>query len=131
MATLTSIVGRYKKRLERVPQIAALSLSDLTITGTPYDEGSAQASYTASLGAPVFAYRKVEGGPRYPQRATVAAVANALKPGGRFTLGNGAPYINRLEYVGWSDQAPAGFLRVATAQWQAVVDQAAVQARGI
>ena len=41
----------------------------------------------------------------------VSAVSKPLRAGDTFYLTNNLPYIRRLEYEGWSTQAPAGMLR--------------------
>ena len=45
--------------------------------------------------------------------AKVRRNAQSLKSGQTFYLTNNLPYIRRLEYEGWSNQAPAGMLRTS------------------
>lgn len=129
MAELSALVLKYKKNLEEVPQRAFVRMADLVILGTPVDTGSARASWTPSSGGPSARNVYTTGGAGYPQRGTVQAVARALRPGGSASLANALPYIRRLEYAGWSAQAPSGMLRVAAAQWQSVVNEAAASVR--
>ncbi|MAB96929.1 MAG: hypothetical protein CMK71_02520 [Pseudomonadaceae bacterium] len=37
---------------------------------------------------------------------------------------NNLPYGYRLEYEGWSTQAPSGMVRISVAEWQMIVNQA-------
>lgn len=129
MASLADVVRELDARFDRVAQLSFVRMADLVIPATPYDTGSAQASWTPSLGGPVSRHVDIAAGPRYPQRGTVTAVANSLRVGGTASLANGAPYIRRLEY-GWSGQS-FGFVRAAVAQWQAVAQESAsIASRG-
>lgn len=38
---------------------------------------------------------------------------------------NSLPYVRRIEYDGWSSQAPAGMVRITVAEFQTFVDAAA------
>lgn len=48
---------------------------------------------------------------------------NNMEPGIHFIV-NTLPYIQRLEYEGWSKQAPAGMVRVTIAEYQNFIDKA-------
>ena len=52
-----------------------------------------------------------------------AGVASNDGIGAHF-ITNGLPYIRRLEYDGWSRQAPAGMVRVTIQEYQQVIDAA-------
>ena len=127
MVDFSALVARYQRRLLYIPQAASVRMSDLVVLGTPYRTGSAQASWNPTIGAPQGGSVNVEGGARYPQRSTVRAVARALRLGQSYSLASRQSYIRSLEY-GHSAQAPAGMLRVATAQWQPVVEEAVREA---
>lgn len=43
---------------------------------------------------------------------------------------NTVPYMRRLEYDGWSNQAPAGMVRVTVAEFNDFVARAAAEVRG-
>lgn len=131
MPALSALVSKYQKRIEEVPRRSSVRMTDLTVLGTPVDTGSARASWHPNIGKPAGRNVETAGGAGYPQRSSVMAVANALQIGQSFSLGNGLPYIRRLEY-GYSAQAPGGMLRVAAAQWRPVVAEAVRDAkRGI
>lgn len=103
---------------QTIRDAAARFCMDLTaaiIMGTPVDTGRARNSWVATLGAP---YR---GQVRTTDKTGGRAIARAQKtaeaaPGGVFYLTNNLPYIRRLEYDGWSKQAPRGMVRIAVAR---------------
>ena len=49
------------------------------------------------------------------------AKLEVLKGGMEFYFTSNLPYAERLEY-GWSEQAPAGMVRVSVASWQSIVE---------
>jgi hypothetical protein len=51
--------------------------------------------------------------------------------GGVFYLTNNLPYIRRLEYEGWSTQAPAGMVRVTLREVKNHLMRAVIEARSI
>lgn len=51
-----------------------------------------------------------------------AALPNA--PGNIFSFTNPAPYANRIEYVGWSTQAPSGMVRLSAREFKNSVAKA-------
>lgn len=57
-----------------------------------------------------------------------AAIAS-FKPGQTIFLCNNLPYGPRLEYEGWSSQAPAGMVRITIAEFGAIVDDAVNEVR--
>lgn len=67
---------------------------------------------------------------RTPDRTGLVAIgrahlaANYIKGGGITTIFNNMPYGMRLEF-GWSQQAPAGMVRITVTRWQSIVQQVA------
>jgi hypothetical protein len=73
-----------------------------------YTGGSARANWQATIGSPATSVSDAtdpSGG------ASISAVFANVKGGQVNYLTNNLPYINRLEH-GWSNQAPAGMVRV-------------------
>lgn len=54
----------------------------------------------------------------------LAAAIQATGAGGVTFVSNSLPYGPRLEYEGWSKQAPAGVVRITVAEFQQYVNQA-------
>lgn len=93
------------------------------IPGTPVDTGFARASwYTLVNGS---------GSPSLPGSLNptgdvsllVGALA-AVQFGDKITFANNAPYINRLEFDGWSAQASQGWVRLTAVAFPLIVHDA-------
>lgn len=81
-----------------------------------YAGGRARNNWFPSIGSPSQRQNKT---PDKSGRASVKRLntgANKLKAGQTFYLTNNLPYIRRLEYEGWSTQAPAGMMRISLAE---------------
>ena len=102
-------------------------ISTPIIVSTPVRTGSARASWNASKGRPVARNVTIGVGGGANSRNQVTAVANSLTLRDKFYLSNGKPYIRRLEYEGWSNQAVGGMVRANTPKWPAIGAAAARQ----
>lgn len=113
----------------------ALELLRGVVLNTPVDTGRARANWQVSLGAPADSEVGWEGyTPGAVEANGAAAAAQALKDGAgtiqkakaevAIYLSNNLPYIERLEN-GWSQQAPAGMVRITIARFPYLVEQAA------
>jgi len=111
MATLGDLIRTYQNRTEDMLRLSCAELSALVITRTPVDTGVLQNSWTAAKNTIDFSNR---GG-------NFVETANSLDLGDTYSLGNGQPYVGVIEYEGHSQQAPAGMLRVSTAEWDDIV----------
>lgn len=87
---------------------------------TPVDTGRARANWQTTVGVPASAtLEEVD-------KTGSGAISRGIAVAGRFPMGatvwisNGLPYASRLEY-GWSQQAPAGMVRVTVAEFQGLV----------
>lgn len=122
-ATDLRMLAVFRESAQRVASIAA--------NGVPVDTGFARASVRASLEEmpQIVTGSKGEEGQTYPadfgQITTV--IANA-QLGQTVYVGWTASYVLALEY-GHSKQAPAGFVRLAAAQWQTVVSEVTQEAK--
>jgi hypothetical protein len=111
------------KSVDETMRAIALELFSSTIKDTPVDTGRARGNWQTTIGAPATGEvdRLGEGEAVKEVSATVADFS-----GGKVIyLSNNLPYIYRLEYDGWSDQAPGGMLRKNVARIQQIVAKAA------
>ena len=126
----SAIIAMHKRRLEEVSRRAYVELAERVVERTPVESGTARASWTPTLGAPVAETQwrnDAVGG--FPQRASVEAVARALRPGDSASFVNNAPYARVIEF-GWAgDRLPVGMVRRSVAEWQAIVDGAVREVR--
>ena len=114
---------RIRKNLssERQLQESVAAIGTMTITKTPVLDGYLRASWNFAVGAPD---KKLQG----KSRDAVSALNAEVRT---FTVGevgyfvNAQPYANRIEYLGWSQQAPQGMMRISIADWQKINDNIA------
>lgn len=95
--------------------------------GTPIATGFHRSHWDAAIGA--LPQGGSVGGAEAPDplaaEARVDATVEYLDLGETLYLANNGPAIRRLEYDGWSPQAPNGFVAPAVAALQPIVDEVA------
>lgn len=119
MTTFTLDISKFAEKAgkeadKRVREVCLKLYSDITY-GTPVDTGRAQANWFTSIGSPSNQTIEYEGG-----GAAAAGVAIgrsmpdiAKATGNILWITNNLPYIYRLEFEQWSDQAKDGMVRIA------------------
>lgn len=89
-----------------------------------YDPGKLRANWQASFGQPKtdFLQNTDEEGAQ-----TIEKIQSVLSQfsSNVFYLVNNAPYARRIEYAGWSTQAPAGMVRTTVAGWVRTIERTA------
>lgn len=128
---MTTFALDMKKFAERVEQDAdvlvrtiCLDLLKDIVLNTPVDTGRARANWLCSIGTPqsgTISFSADSGsGVTAPRDSAGSAdaiakgqVAVAQATGNIFWITNNLPYISRLEFDQWSDQAPNGMVRLA------------------
>lgn len=83
-------------------------------TGKGYVGGRFRANWNVSYGAPD---ESVSEATDKARAIAEAAKALSLPIGGITWMTNGLPYAYRLEYEGWSKQAPAGMVRISSTEF--------------
>lgn len=131
---------KVKAGENKVIRAALLQTSNSIIRSTPvgkpslwqskppkgYVGGTARGNWNASIGKidstidKNSIYRR--GGAANVQDKLSVAVSKAS--GNMFYLTNSVPYIMRLEYQGWSTQAPAGMVRVSVLEFHEALRKA-------
>jgi hypothetical protein len=130
-ASMDDWVKETNQRMTAVFREASQRVALTAARNVPVDTGFARASVRASLsGMPsIVKGSKGEKGQVYGEDfGQVSAVIAHAEIGDTIYVGWTASYILPLEY-GHSKQAPAGFVRLAAAQWQVIVDQVTAEAR--
>lgn len=97
---------------EKQIRYLCLDLFKNVVQGTPVDTGRARGNWQATINTPATGSTEdtdKQGG------ATISAASNAVSQavGNVFYITNNLPYIYRLEFEGWSKQAPSGWVRTA------------------
>lgn len=100
--------------------------------GTPKKSGAAAYSWTVCLDD----QQPKRFTTRPPDSGGLGGLIEALARISRWTMkqriqmGTNAPYMDRLEFEGWSQQAPSGFVRQAVAQFSTMWREAARRVNG-
>ena len=128
-ALIREWADKKKLDIEKVARGFCINLSTEIIMRTPvgdpllwkskapagYTGGRARNNWFATVAMPSEKMNKSADKTGQASVKRVNAGANKLKAGQTFYLTNNLPYIRRLEYEGWSNQAPAGMLRTSLA----------------
>lgn len=117
-----ALMKKAGRKAEMVVRASALSVGASLIQRTPVDTGRAKANWVPGIGA---VNTKTTG--EINAEAAVGVINQALqtwKPGQTIYITNSLPYIKRLE-DGWSNQAPAGMVRLTIVEWKDSVRRAA------
>lgn len=109
--------------IEQVVRATCLQVSASIIEGTPVESGRAKGNWQPTVGSPASGVLPDLDETGDATKAKVAA-AVADAPGSVFFLVNNLPYIRRLEYDGWSSQAPQGMVRVAVQEFEQAIAKA-------
>ena len=122
----TADIGKMQKQVPvmatHVYQRLALKICNAVIVGdskyscpgTPVDKGIARGSWVPSIGKPAksgpkLAKKRKNQKPGHPDTSVIFK-ATLNDP---IYMTSYIPYMKRLEYEGWSNQAPRGFVRLA------------------
>lgn len=104
---------------------ALLDISSRVIKRTPVDTGRAKGNWFPSLQA-ASTEVSIDGSFVSEQSAiNLAGTTIESAPGNVYYLTNNLPYIGRLEYDGWSIQAPQGMVRITLSEFEQALNKAA------
>lgn len=108
---LSRFIKKTTTNVDAKVRVICLDLMSGIVLKTPVDTGRARANWQASIGSP---RSDTTTSTDKNGSGTIAANADvvARAPGNIFWLTNNLPYISRLEYEGWSNQAPRGMVRI-------------------
>lgn len=112
----STMISKIKRRMDDVTRNSIVEVAARTYERTPVDTGDAQGDWSPEIND----YNMSNSG------GSIPAVVEDMKAGDTFYYVNSKPYIRRLEYQGWSMQAPRGMMRISLAEWSSIVR---VQAR--
>ena len=114
---LSRLVAKAKGRTDTVVKKVMLEAFSKVVQKSPVDSGRLRANWTASIGnyskTPT-ASLDLSGSATIGKIAADVAVMNI--GGQTIFLTNALPYAHRIEYEGWSKQAPAGMVRTTLAE---------------
>lgn len=115
-------VEKAKGNLDSVTRETLMLATQGIVMRSPVDTGRFRANWQFGAGAIDFTTSDQVDPSGAISIAKVQAQLGAVNAGGVYYLTNSLPYAYRLEYEGWSAQAPAGMVRVTLAGLQGAID---------
>ena len=126
-ADLREFAKRTNRTISQTLTGTALELATRMVMKSPVDTGRFRGNWQIGEGGPDLRtdsdYDKQPLGSA-PSAGTFARWQDQLEsvvPGTVIYVTNNLPYARRLEYDGWSKQAPAGMVRVTVAEYQQII----------
>lgn len=120
--SLSDVTAKVKSNVDTVVRVATLALFRAVVLKSPVDTGQFRANWNVSYGAQNLTTSESTDDSRI--NAEISGLSTS-PVGGIVYLSNGLPYARRLEYEGWSKQAPAGMIRVSVLEFPQLFEQAA------
>lgn len=111
-----------EKRAESASGALMLEFAKRVVDRTPVDTGRARSNWQAGVGAP---NRSVTNDTTNGAVIRAQGAFRRVAIGQKLYFTNTLPYIRRLEYDRWSDQAPGGMVRLAMAELQGMAREVA------
>lgn len=133
MASFSADLKRFaeatKRNLNDAVRGVVLELGTRIVQRSPVDTGRFRGQWQIAAGGPDIRTnepfdKQALGSP--PSAATFArwqGEVNAATIGSTFYITNSLPYARKLEYEGWSSQAPAGMVRVTVVEYGQIIQQ--------
>lgn len=106
-------------KVDKIRRASILDLIGLIIEATPVDTGLLRGNFQASINAPITS--KTDREDKTGDAVIAEAMANLGSLADIFFLTNNLPYAERIEYEGFSAQAPEGMVRISAARWAEIV----------
>ena len=120
---VAKFAAKVGKSVDETGRAIALELFGSIIKDTPVDTGRARGNWQTTIDTP--SNGEVDRTGSSVALGELGSTAPSFVAGKVIYLSNNLPYIYRLEYDGWSDQAPSGFVRKNVARIQQIVRKAA------
>ena len=107
-------------QIDTVVRKTAIDLQASMIEKSPVDTGRFKSNWQCGIGV---INSDASAAPNADAQGRTVAVLQGYKPGNTIWLTNSLPYAKRLEN-GWSQQAPAGMVRLTMQDFQQAVKRA-------
>jgi hypothetical protein len=117
---LDKLAAKMQADLETVARKATLDLFRSVLLKSPVDTGRFRANWNVGETIDTSTTASTDEARGASEVAKVAA----LPVGGILYMANSLPYARRLEYEGWSQQAPQGMVRLTAIEYSTYVQKA-------
>lgn len=118
---LQKIAARNKQKLLKIAQNSIMRVGGAIVMKSPVDTGRFRANWLSAYGAADTDTSESIDKSGGQAIGRLDAKLNGLAVGQVFYFTNSLPYAQRLEYDAWSQQSPAGMVRLSVANWQTIV----------
>lgn len=131
-ASLAKQIEKSKGKFQLFYKKFTIDLQTAVIQKTPVDQGQLHWNWFIGNAAPSNAFAEHTGNDKSGAIARNTALINSLNINGQVIyISNSLPYAHRIEYEGWSKQAPAGMLRVSVSESQSIAKKIGIELRAI
>lgn len=126
MSIKSQLEAIAKKRMQDVSEIARVSIirvGNRIVTASPVDKGSFRNQWNTSINTISYDVSRGDKKSGADSINQLAEEVSDLRLGSTAYFNNPMQYGKRLEYDGWSEQAPNGMVRINTALWDSIVTE--------
>lgn len=129
--TVTSWCELESARIERTRRILIIDLFGSIVKDTPVLWGRLRGDWRTSVGNPNLTPPDLDGKARDVSAVTdeILEMALIVKGDQAVYFTNMMPYAQRIEFEGWSDQAPEGMVRKNVARYLSIATDAIAKAQ--
>lgn len=133
---LREFADATKRNLRQTVQGVSLELATRIVMKSPVDTGRFRGQWRVSVGQPdtrtdaPFDKQPLGSPPSAALFADWQDELGAVTFRSNVWITNSLPYARRLEYEGWSKQAPSGMVRVSVAEYAEIIDKVLAAVKG-
>lgn len=127
---ITNYIKKSKAATDDYARAVVLNIDQRLVLKSPVDTGRFRANWNIGNGSVNMMTSEDVDPTGYGQIGQAVAVIKSMIINGQtIFISNSLPYAYRLEYEGWSKQAPQGMVRVTLAEINSVLKEAAFEVR--
>lgn len=122
-AQLREIAARRNGDIEDIASASILRMGNRVILGSPVDTGEFINNWMSAFNGIDFSTSRPESKSGSDSVSQLTSKTSRMDLGVDFYFTNSKPQGHRLEYEGWSAQAPKGMVRVNALYWDSIVNE--------
>lgn len=121
-------IAKSKQAQDMYVQKVVLEIDKRFVQKSPVDTGRFKNNWNISNAVPDFS-TTLATAPNLSQSKSAASIFSIKANGQTVFVTNSLPYSFRIEYEGWSKQAPSGVVRTTIAEMQSILNGAAFEVK--
>ena len=126
---LQRIAKASGEKVETVIKKSVIRVGSMIVNKSPVDTGRFKNNWLGAYGAADTSTTEALDPSGSQAIGALNAKIASVQAGDVFYFTNSLPYAQRIEYLGWSAQAPQGVVRTSVADWQSITDEEIRRAR--